>query len=93
MLLFIGLQGSGKSTFYARRFLQSHLRLSRDLLRSANREDVLFHATLALKQRVVLDNTHLTPQTRRRRIDAAHAEGYRVVGVFFDTPVAVALAR
>ena len=81
LVLLVGLQGAGKSSFYAEHLLGSHLRLSRDLLRTANREDVLLHAALALGQSVVLDNTHLQREARARRIRLGRAAGFRVVGV------------
>ncbi|MEN3294973.1 MAG: hypothetical protein V7642_4226, partial [Burkholderiales bacterium] len=40
MLLFIGIQASGKSTFYKERFFDTHVRISMDLLRTRNRESV-----------------------------------------------------
>ena len=39
LILFIGLQASGKSTFYAQRFSATHRHISKDLLRNnKNRE-------------------------------------------------------
>lgn len=92
-IVFIGAQASGKSTFYARHFAATHLRLSRDMLRTAHRLDVLFHAALAVKQPLVLDNTHPARTSRARYIDGCRAAGYRVIAYWFDTTAEAALAR
>ncbi|MFP4089167.1 MAG: hypothetical protein ACLFT3_02585 [Cyclobacteriaceae bacterium] len=35
-ILFIGVQGAGKSTFYWENFLNTHVRISLDLLRTSH---------------------------------------------------------
>ena len=92
-IVFIGAQATGKSTFYARHFAATHLRLSRDMLRTAHRLDVLFHAAVAVKQPLVLDNTHPTRTSRARYVHGCRAAGYRVIAYWFDTTVEAALAR
>jgi predicted kinase len=56
-IIFIGLQGSGKSTFFLQQFYKTHIRLSMDMLRTRYREKLLFQACLTAKQPVVMDNT------------------------------------
>ncbi|MEZ4449688.1 MAG: AAA family ATPase [Nannocystaceae bacterium] len=92
-ILLIGIQGAGKSTFYARRFVDTHLRLNRDMLRTNHRLDVLFHAALALQQPLCLDNTQVRRGGRARLIAGARAAGFRVLGYWFDVPLEEALAR
>lgn len=41
MILFVGLPGSGKSTFYKNHYFNTHLRISNDLLRTKNRTQKL----------------------------------------------------
>jgi predicted kinase len=62
-ILLVGLQGSGKSTFWAQRFRDTHVRLNLDMLNTRARFDVLRHACLAAKQRFVVDNTNVTPSS------------------------------
>lgn len=92
-ILFIGAQGAGKSTFYARRFGDTHLRLSRDMLRTEHRLEVLFHAALAVKQPMVLDNTNPRRKSRARYVASCKAAGFRVMAYWFDTTIEEALAR
>jgi predicted kinase len=61
-VIFCGLQGSGKSTFFAANFAATHVRLNRDMLRSKRREDRLLHACLAAQQPFVVDTGHLRQQ-------------------------------
>ena len=57
-IIFIGLQAAGKSSFYRLRFIDSHIRLNLDMLRTRHREQLLFRACLEAKQPVVIDNTN-----------------------------------
>lgn len=93
LILFIGIPGSGKSTFYAQRFLNSHVRINRDMLRTENRERILVEACLRAKQPFVLDNTNVTREKRAVYMTLAKKARFRVVGYFFDCGVDEALKR
>jgi predicted kinase len=92
-ILLVGLQGSGKSTFWAQRFRDTHVRLNLDMLNTRARFDVLLHACLAAKQRFVVDNTNVTPKQRRGIVASARAAGFEVVGYVFPPDLALCLAR
>ncbi len=68
LVLLIGLQGSGKTTFCERRFAGTHTYVSRDRLRNnrrpRRREQELIRLALAEGQSVVVDNTHPTAADR-----------------------------
>ena len=87
LMVFAGVQGSGKSTFYARRFIDTHIRLNLDMLKTRNRESILFEACLAAKQPTVIDNTNPTIAERARYIVPARAARFRVVGYYFQSSV------
>ncbi|OWA33317.1 kinase [Saccharibacillus sp. O16] len=82
-ILLVGIQASGKSTFYKERYIDSHLRLNMDMLRTRYREQLLLHAFLEAKQPFVIDNTNPLPEDRAKYIEAAHEHRFRVVGYFF----------
>jgi predicted kinase len=92
-ILLIGLQASGKTTFYQERFLRTHLRLNLDMLRTRRREGLLLEACLRAGQRFVVDNTNPTRAERARYIAPVRAARFRVVGYWLDFPAAEALAR
>ena len=84
MLLFIGMQASGKTTFYLQRFFDTHVRISMDLLRTRHRESLFIQTCLAANQRFVVDNTNPTREERARYISQAKASRFRVIGYFFE---------
>jgi predicted kinase len=92
-VVFCGVQGSGKTTLYRDRFLETHVRLSMDLLRSRRREEAFLRLCLDTGQRFVVDNTNPTPAERRRYVEPARAAGFRVVGYLVEVDPAQALAR
>jgi predicted kinase len=87
IIIFIGLQGSGKSTFYKRTLSDTHVRLNLDMLKTRHREQVLLKACLEAKQPVVIDNTNPTPEDRARYIAPAKAAGFRVIGYYFQSKI------
>ena len=88
-----GVQGSGKTTLYRDRFLDTHVRVSMDLLRTRAREAAFLKLCLDSGQRFVVDNTNPTPADRRRYVEPARAAGFRVVGYMVEVDGALALAR
>ncbi len=93
LVLFCGIQATGKSSFYVERFLHTHVRLSLDVVRTRHRERVLFEACLGCAQSVVIDNTNPTPADRARYIAPGRAAGFTVIGYYFSSRVAEALER
>jgi predicted kinase len=92
-LIFCGIQASGKSTFYCRRLLNSHVRISLDLLRTRHRERRLLQFCLDTQARFVVDNTNPTAAERQRYIGPAKAAGYIIVGYYFQSITSEALLR
>ena len=92
MIVLAGLPASGKTTFYREKFLHTHLRLSLDLCKTREREDILLHACLAAKQPVVIDNTNATAAARKHYLDLARSAGFRTSCYFFDVSTRQAVA-
>ena len=93
LILFIGLQATGKSSFYRHTFFRTHVRVNLDTLRTRHREKLLVDACIAGKTKFVVDNTNLTRDDRARYIQPAKAAGFRVIGYFFESRVVDALHR
>jgi predicted kinase len=92
-VIFCGIQGSGKSTFYTDRLADSHVRINLDMLRTRNREQILLRACIAAKQPFVVDNTNPTIETRRRYIIPARIAGFTLVSFYFHILLGDAIAR
>lgn len=92
-VIFTGLQGSGKSSFYKERFFSTHVRISLDLLRTRNREKRLLAFCLETQQRFVIDNTNPTHADRAKYMGRSKEAGFRVLGYYFRSKVAECLQR
>jgi predicted kinase len=91
VVLFIGLQGSGKSTFYRTNFASTHVLVSKDLFRSnrrpQRRQAHLIEEALREGRSVVVDNTNPIIEDRAAIITIARAFGAKVIGYYFDASV------
>jgi predicted kinase len=92
-VIFCGIQATGKSSFYRERFFRSHVRINLDMLRTRHREALLLRACIDGKQPFVVDNTNLRAEERARYLTPARAAGFRVIGLYFASPLAEALRR
>jgi predicted kinase len=92
-IIFVGIQGAGKSTFFKERFFDSHIRINLDMLRTRHREKLIFEACLEGKQKFVLDNTNLTSSEREKYIVNAKQSRFKVIGYYFQTNLAKAIER
>ena len=86
-VIFVGLQGAGKSTFYKERFFATHLRINLDMLNTRHREKRLLLACVETSQPFVVDNTNPTRAEREVYIRAAKDAGFCVVGYYFQSRV------
>lgn len=92
-VIFIGIQGAGKSTFFKQRYVDTHIRINGDMLRTRYREQILLEACLKAKQAFVVDKTNAALEKRARYIQPAKASGFRVVGYYFRSNFEEALRR
>ncbi len=88
-----GIQGAGKSTFARERFFDTHVRISRDLLRTAHREARFLSVCLETRQPFVVDKINATRADRAPYVDAALEAGFRAVAYWLDVRPRDAIAR
>lgn len=92
-IIFIGIQATGKSTFYKEKFFKTHIRLNLDMLKTRNREDIILEACIKAKQSFVIDNTNPTLVDRKKYIDIAKSAGYKIIGYYFQSNITEAISR
>ena len=96
-VIFVGLPGAGKTTFYGQRFAATHRHVSKDLRPNAagrdRRQQRAIDDALGAGASVVVDNTNPTRAERAAIVGIARARGARIVGYFFDVTTRDAVAR
>ena len=92
-VLLVGIQGSGKTTFYQERFSATHARISLDTLRTREREWAVVTECLKAGRALVVDNTNARASERAKYITPAKAAGFRLTAYYFKTPLRAAIAR
>ncbi len=89
LVIFVGLQAAGKSTFYHTFFATTHELISKDKMRNNKNRDrrqlTLLHEALALGKSVVIDNTNPTPQDRALLIETGKLYHATIIGYQFES--------
>jgi predicted kinase len=97
LIVFVGLQASGKSSFYRAYFAGSHDLVSKDCFRSnrnpGRRQLQLIEEALRAGRPVVIDNTNPTRQDRAELIALGRTHQARILGYYFASGVADCLER
>lgn len=93
MVLMIGIQGSGKSTFYQNFLADSYVRINLDTLKTRHQESLLISDCLERGKSFVIDNTNPTKADRQRYIPLAKQAGYKVIGYFMESKLQICIAR
>ncbi len=89
----MGLQGSGKSTFYQRYLADDYVRVNLDTLKTRHKEDLLIESCLEQETSFAVDNTNPTLAERKKYLDIAKSNGYRVIGYFLESKIKDCMER
>ncbi|WP_343680351.1 AAA family ATPase [Chryseobacterium arthrosphaerae] len=93
MIIFTGIPASGKSSLYKELFFNSHIRISMDLLNTRNKEDKLLQYCFDTQSKMVIDNTNVSRENRRRYIQLAIQNKYSIIGYYFESDIRDCLER
>ena len=94
MVILMGLQGSGKSTFFATEFKgKGYEHISLDLLKTRRREAEILQKCIDDTKNCVIDNTNPTKADRARYIVPGKHSDFRVVGYFLQSNLTKCLER
>ncbi len=93
LAVLIGLQASGKSTFYQCHLAKDFVRVNLDTLKTRHRERLLIEECRKNGRSYAIDNTNPTRADRARYIAPAKEDGYRVVGYFMESKIRACMER
>jgi len=84
MVIMMGLQGSGKSTFCAAHYPE-YTRINLDTLRTRKKEHDALWQALNQKENIIIDNTNPTKADRNKYIQAGREQKYKIIGCFMQS--------
>lgn len=96
VVIFVGLQASGKTTYYNDRFSRTHIHISKDLLRNGNKQKKQMkkiEAALQEKLSIVVDNTNPSIQDRLPIIELGRKYKTRIICYYFSTKFSECMER
>ncbi len=93
LIIFIGLQASGKSAFYRAQFADTYVHICKDLLKSSKNKNKnqkqaeLIEGAFEEQRSVVVDNTNVTVQDRLPLIELGRRYNAAITGYYFQPDV------
>lgn len=91
-IIFIGIQASGKTTFY-QTFYADYEHINLDTLHTRNKEHLLLLDCLERGRSFVVDNTNPTKKDRGKYILAAKEQDYYIKGYYFRSSIQESVER
>ena len=92
MVIMMGIQGNGKSTFCAKNFSE-YTRINLDTLRTRKKENDALWLAINRKENIVIDNTNPTVIDRKKYIEAGKVSQYKIIGFFMQSRLLECIER
>lgn len=92
-VIFIGIQGSGKTYYYNWHFAGKYEHINLDELHTRNNEMKALEEFITKGADIVIDNTNITRADRQRYIPILKAAGYEISGYIFESKVKDCIRR
>lgn len=97
LVILIGLQASGKSTFFRKYLAETHVLVSKDLMRNnrnkSRRQIQLIENALQAGNSVAVDNTNPAVVDRTALINMGRTYNAQITGYYFESKISDCLAR
>lgn len=91
-VIFIGIQASGKTTFY-RRYFSEYVHINLDTLKRRSRENTLLNKCIENGDSFVVDNTNPSREVRQKYFDLLEGTDYEIHGYYFKSSITDCLER
>ncbi|MGB1040605.1 MAG: ATP-binding protein [Flavobacteriales bacterium] len=92
-IIFIGIQASGKTTFYKKYFFDTHIRISLDQLNTRNKQNKFLQTCFETQSKFVVDNTNPDKNIRSDFIEQSKNNNYKIIGYYFSSKVHQSIER
>lgn len=94
VVIFCGIQATGKSSFYKQNFFKTHVHISMDLLKTRNRENLFIDLCLETEQSFVIDNTNPSRDDRAKYLEKIRDKrDCKLICYYFQSKIEDALNR
>jgi|GEM_PF-1439050 predicted kinase len=93
IIVMVGLPGSGKSSYMKEHFEDTHIRINLDMLKTRNKENQFIVACLHMKHSMVIDNTNITIEERKKYIDYAKQYNVPIKAVYIARDVKTCISQ
>ena len=93
LVLMVGMQASGKSSFFKKELVDTHVRINLDMLRTRNKEMGLFKSALKYGISICVDDTNPSKEVRARFIKEAKKQGFDVICYLMESNLESCLIR
>ena len=91
-VIFIGIQASGKTTFY-HKYFSDYVHINLDTLKRRSRENTLLAKCIENGDSFVVDNTNPTRADRQKYFEALKDTYYEIQGYYFKSSIIDCLER
>lgn len=93
LVIIMGIQGSGKSTFYHRFLAKDFVRVNLDSLKTRYQEKLFIEECIQNGKSFAVDNTNPAKEDRQRYIPPAKNAGYKIIGYFMESKLKECIER
>ena len=93
VIIFIGLQGSGKTYYYNHYLAENYKHINLDELHTRNKEWRKIESYVESWTDFVIDNTNPQKSDRERYIPYLKESGYYIIGYFFESKIQDCIRR
>lgn len=91
-VIFIGIQASGKTTFY-NHYFSDYVHVNLDTLKRRSRENTLLSECIENGESFVVDNTNPSREVRQKYFNILEGTDYEIHGYYFKSSIDDCLAR